>query len=141
MSETAMKNLDRPSTPSLPDQAVQASDFTGEPLSRRERVEVLMRRAGRLGAASPSVIAVVQAGIFAAVAVGACLSWIAQVLPTLQRVVMWTCIVLTATVLGAYAACSRPGVPQPIEIVPDPDFHPLPVPVPSDGELVASVAE
>jgi hypothetical protein len=113
MSETAMKNLDRPSTPCL-------------------------RCAGRLGAASPSVIAVVQEGIFAAVAVGACFSWLVQVLSTLQRVVMWTCIVLTATVVGAYATCSRPGVPQPIEIVPDPDFRPLPVPVPSDGELVAS---
>jgi hypothetical protein len=57
--------------------------------------------------------------------------------------IVWVLIGLVFLVVGAYAALAHPPVPQQLEIRPDPDFHPLPVPapvgpVPADAELIAS---
>jgi hypothetical protein len=58
---------------------------------------------------------------------------------------MWLFIGLVFVVVGAYAALCNPldPVPHQLEIRPDPDFHPLPVPapvgpMPADAELIAS---
>jgi len=56
---------------------------------------------------------------------------------------MWLLIGLVFVVVGAYAALDHQPVPQQLEIRPDPDFHPFPVPapvgpVPADAELIAS---
>jgi hypothetical protein len=62
------------------------------------------------------------------------------------RMVMavWALIGLVFLVVGAYAALSaRPAPGRQLEILPDPEFHPLPVPAPvgptpPDAEMIAS---
>ncbi|HEX8796103.1 MAG TPA: hypothetical protein VF765_34370 [Polyangiaceae bacterium] len=57
---------------------------------------------------------------------------------------VWALIGLVFLVAGAYAALSAPPTPaRQLEILPDPDFHPFPVPAPvgptpPEAELVAS---
>ena len=62
------------------------------------------------------------------------------------RMVMavWALIGLVFLVVGTYAVLSaRPAPARQLEILPDPDFHPLPVPAPvgptpPEAELIAS---
>jgi len=141
-----MKTLDRPSTLSVStssEGAVQAVDFTAVPLSRRERVARLVLVGERLARATPHLLPLVQAGLMAAVLVGSFVAWIADVAGALRRIAMWGSIGLVFLVVGAYAALSRPAGTPSFEILPDPDFQPLPVPAPvsstpPDAERTAS---
>jgi hypothetical protein len=57
---------------------------------------------------------------------------------------VWALIGLVFLVVGAYAVLSaHPAPGRELEILPDPDFHPLPVPAPvgptpPDAEMIAS---
>lgn len=68
----------------------------------------------------------------------------ASLIETRMAMAVWALITLVFLVVGAYAMLSaHPAPPRQLEILPDPEFHPFPAPVPAgptppDAELVAS---
>ena len=123
-------------------QPVSASDPPPKLRAKGELIAILLQPILRLAAGSPPALAVIQACAFGIAATGACLTWLATVLP---RVIMWASIGLVLLVVGTYAAFRpRREIPHLYEIHPDPDFHPLPDPcpapvgpLPADAEMIA----
>jgi hypothetical protein len=148
-----MNHPDRPSTPSIScrpaavatEEAVEAVEPAAPSRLRRALVEAVLLGARHLArSGSPPAMLIAHAALLGFCVCGACVSWLAGVLPTLRRIVTWASIGLVLAVVGGYAfVCPRAAVsPHRFDIGPEPDTRPLPAapvgPLPPEAALVAS---